>query len=111
MSRRRDKKRQTEPPKPGAPLRGIRADLSKQVPNNSWGPPVTAYYDISFRCCDCGNEETWTAEQQKYFYEEAKGSLYAKAVRCHECRKKLKEQKQLQRQQMKKAALQQNIET
>lgn len=108
MTRRRDKKRQAEPPKPTAPVRGIPADLSKQVPNNSWGPPVAAYFDIAFRCRDCGKEEIWTAEQQKWYYEEAKGSLYATAVRCNECRKRLKEQKQLQREQMKKAALQRN---
>ncbi len=56
--------------------------MSKQVPNNSWGPPVMAYFDIEYRCRDCGKEEVWTAEQQKCYYEEAKGSLYAKAVRC-----------------------------
>lgn len=108
MTRRRDKKRQVDPPKPTAPTNGIPADIGKQVPNNSWGPPVTAYFDIDFRCRDCGKEETWTAEQQKWYYEEAKGSLYASAVRCHDCRKLLKERKELQRQQMENATLQKN---
>ena len=108
MSLRRDKKRQAEPPQPIAPVRGVSADMSKQVPNNSWGPSITAYFDIAFRCRDCGKEEIWTAEQQKWYFEEAKGSLYATAVRCHECRNRLKVQKQLQRQQMEKAALQGN---
>lgn len=76
--------------------------MSKQVPNNSWGPPITAYIDLAFRCRDCGKEEVWTAEQQKWYYEEAKGSLYAIAVRCRNCRNRMHETKRLQRQQMAK---------
>ena len=100
MSRRRDKKRKADPPEPPKPVRAVAADMSKQVPNNSWGGPVMAYFDIAFRCCDCGKEEVWTAAQQKWYYEEAKGSLYAKAVRCRDCRNRINEQKQLQKQQM-----------
>ncbi len=106
MSRRREKKLKAEPPKPSGPVRSVAADMSKQVPNSSWGAPVTAYFDIAFRCRDCRKKEIWTAEQQKWYYEEAKGPLYANAVRCHECRKRLKEQKQIQREQMAKADLQ-----
>lgn len=102
MSRRREKKRKAEPPplKPQRPARAVAADMSKQVPNNSWGPPVMAYFDIAYRCRDCGKEEVWTAEQQKWYYEEAKGSLYAKAVRCRDCRSRISEQKRLQRRAM-----------
>lgn len=102
MSRRREKKLKAEPPalKPPGPVRAIAADMSKQVPNNSWGPPVMAYFDIAYRCRDCCKEEVCTAEQQKWYYEEAKGSLYAKAVRCRDCQKRINEQKRLQRQRM-----------
>ncbi|MEX1095674.1 MAG: zinc-ribbon domain-containing protein [Planctomycetales bacterium] len=64
------------------------ADLSKQVPNNSYGPPVLFYVDKPFACIDCGKDEVWTARQQQWYYEVAKGSLYATAVRCRDCRRK-----------------------
>ncbi|MEP3478311.1 MAG: zinc-ribbon domain containing protein [Fuerstiella sp.] len=64
------------------------ADVRKQVPNSSWGPPVEYYVDIRFQCVDCDSGEIWTAKQQKWYYEEAKGSLYATAVRCKSCREK-----------------------
>lgn len=56
---------------------------------------------LEYRCRDCCTEEVWTAEQQKWYYEEAKGSLYAKAVRCRDCQKRINEQKRLQRQRIK----------
>ena len=102
MSRRRDKRLKTNPPPPPTPRRGVAADMSKQAPNNSWGGPVMAYFDTVFRCRDRGREEVWTAEQQKWYYEVAKGPLYAKAVRCADCRKLLKERKRVQSEQMRK---------
>src|SRR5262249_55432288 len=69
---------------PGAVL----ADRSKQVPNNSYSPPPLFYVDTEFTCKDCGRTETWTARQQKWYYEVTKGSLYAGAVRCLACRRK-----------------------
>lgn len=34
----------------------------------------------------CGKEEIWKAADQKWYYEEAKGHIDARAVRCHDCR-------------------------
>lgn len=76
------------------------ADKTQQVPNNSYSPPPDYYVDLEFTCEDCGREEVWTAEQQKWYYEVAKGSLYATAVRCRECRNRINAAKTLQRQQM-----------
>ncbi|MCA9203194.1 MAG: zinc-ribbon domain containing protein [Planctomycetales bacterium] len=39
-------------------------------------------------CVDCGKSQVWSAQQQKWYYEVAKGSLYATAIRCRECRQK-----------------------
>ena len=64
----------------------ILADLSKQAPNNSYGPP-TEYRDTEFTCVDCGSEEVWTAKQQQWWYEVAKGPINAGAIRCRECRR------------------------
>ena len=41
-----------------------------------------------FRCQGCGKEETWTAAQQKWWYEVAKGYVYSTAKLCRPCRKK-----------------------
>ncbi len=64
----------------------ILADLSKQAPNNSYCPP-TEYSDTEFTCVDCGKEEVWTVRQQQWWYEVAKGSINAGAIRCRDCRR------------------------
>lgn len=69
------------------PEGAIAADLSAQAPNNSYDPPLY-YRDYSFTCVDCGSAEVWTAGQQKWYYEVAKGSIYGRAIRCRDCRKK-----------------------
>lgn len=63
----------------------IPADVAAQAPNNSYGPPLF-YEDCEFTCVGCGCQEVWTAEQQKWWYEVAKGSIYSRAVRCRACR-------------------------
>lgn len=69
---------------PGA----VVADVSQQVSWNSWNGWQPPYYaDVEFVCVDCGVEETWTAEDQKWYYEVAKGSLYDRAGRCLACRR------------------------
>jgi len=69
------------------PKGAIPADLSRQAKNNSYDPPHF-YVDQPFRCVDCGKQEVWTANQQKWYYEVAKGSIYGRAVRCRPCRQK-----------------------
>ncbi|MGE3407225.1 MAG: zinc-ribbon domain containing protein [Pirellulales bacterium] len=71
------------------PAGAIPADLARQAPNNSWGPPLY-YVDQPFRCVDCGVEQVWTATQQKWYFEVAKGSIYGRAKRCRACRRKHK---------------------
>ncbi|HVX14356.1 MAG TPA: zinc-ribbon domain-containing protein [Pirellulales bacterium] len=65
----------------------IAADLSQQASNNSFSP-LLFYEDTPFACIDCGKEEIWTAEQQQWWYEVAKGSIYSRAKRCRDCRRK-----------------------
>ena len=68
-------------------LRRIPADISQVAPNNSWAGPRLFYEDTPFTCRDCGKQEVWTAEQQKWWFEVAKGSIYSSAIRCRSCRK------------------------
>ena len=49
-------------------------------------PPPLFYVDTPFVCKDCGAHEIWTAKQQKWWYEIAKGPIDSRAVRCRPCR-------------------------
>jgi hypothetical protein len=67
-------------------------------PDNSYGVPDFLdrgfYLDTPFRCKDCDKEEIWTATQQKWWYEVAKGYVYSTAVRCRPCRRRERIRKQ-----------------
>ncbi|MEM8816748.1 MAG: zinc-ribbon domain containing protein [Pseudomonadota bacterium] len=63
------------------------ADPSKLSHINTYGELPEFYIDKPFSCRNCGKEEIWKAESQKWYYEEAKGHIDATAVECHECRK------------------------
>jgi hypothetical protein len=49
------------------------------------------YANLAFQCRDCGSDEVWTARQQKWWYETAKGLLGSVAIRCRSCRRKERE--------------------
>ncbi|MCU7960005.1 MAG: zinc-ribbon domain-containing protein [gamma proteobacterium symbiont of Bathyaustriella thionipta] len=57
------------------PLHAIEADQSKIEMGNSYGPCPRYYVDYIYSCIDCGKKSLWTAEQQKWWYEEAKGNI------------------------------------
>lgn len=64
----------------------VSADQSKLDHINTYGELPEFYVDRAFSCCDCGKR----AADQKWYFEEAKGHIDAKAIRCHECRKRRK---------------------
>lgn len=74
---------------------GVPVDPEALAPYNSYGVPKfveTGYYvDLPFTCQDCGKEEVWAAEQQKWWYEVAKGTVYSTAARCRACRQSRRE--------------------
>ena len=82
----------------------IKADLSKQTPNNSYSPPLY-YEDVSFMCRDCGAESVWTAEQQRLWYEQWGGSVQSTAVRCRACRQRVRREKIEQKKHMQEMVL------
>lgn len=55
--------------------------------NNTVGPLPEYYVDTAFTCRDCGEEQVWTAKQQKWWYEVALGPPDSRAVRCLSCRR------------------------
>jgi Probable zinc-ribbon domain len=71
------------------PEGAIPADLTRHADPTS-SNPLLWYVEYEFTCVDCGSDEVWTAEQQKWWYEEAKGPSQSRAIRCRACRKVLR---------------------
>ncbi len=82
----------------------IEANHAELAHNNTYGQLPEFYVDTPFICVDCGSREVWTAKQQKWWYEIAKGNINSKAIRCRPCRKKLREVKNEQRKHMEEMA-------
>jgi hypothetical protein len=56
--------------------------------NNPYAALPSHYFDREFVCRDCGEQQIWTAKQQKWWYEVAHGHIDSAAVRCLPCRRK-----------------------
>jgi hypothetical protein len=74
------------------PLGYAQVESAHLQPDNSYGAPDFVsrgfYMPMHFVCKDCGKPEVWTAKQQKFWYENAQGSVWTTATRCRECRAK-----------------------
>lgn len=86
------------------PTGSVEADLNELIHNNTYGSLPLFYIDKVFACRDCGSNELWTAKQQKWWYEVAKGHIDSTAVRCRKCRDKIKAEKDEQRRHMEEVA-------
>lgn len=94
LARERRKARKTRPAEPTTvPLKPpgtFPVNRSSLAPYNSYGDPLFVrrgwYEDRTFTCQDYGTEETWTAAQQKWWYEDCQGQVYSAAIRCRACR-------------------------
>jgi DNA-directed RNA polymerase subunit RPC12/RpoP len=82
------------------PKGALKADHSQLAHNNTYGLLPQFYIDKVYKCRDCGSDEIWTAKQQKWWYEMAKGHIDSTAVRCRRCRKKIREAKEKQKMHM-----------
>jgi hypothetical protein len=75
---------------PGAA--SVRVNAAALAPNNSYGSPrfvkLGYYEDVPFTCSGCGATQVWTASQQKWWYEVAKGFVYSTARHCRPCRRR-----------------------
>lgn len=71
---------------------GLAVDRSKLAPDGSYSVPGFVsrgyYLDQPFRCQGCGKKEVWTAPQQKWWYEVAKGNVWTTARFCRACRRR-----------------------
>ncbi|SMC29672.1 Probable zinc-ribbon domain-containing protein [Andreprevotia lacus DSM 23236] len=96
MARRKEKREgfqsviATVQPRAVRPAGRAPVDVWALAPSGSVGEPEFVrrgyYEDIAFTCRDCGARQVWTAEQQQWWYETAKGYVYSTAVRCLGCR-------------------------
>lgn len=62
------------------------ADPERLTHINTYGALPEFYVDRPFVCRRCGAAEIWRARDQKWYYEQAKGHIDARAVECHACR-------------------------
>lgn len=80
------------PRRPGWPATAVAVNRELLAPYNSYGQPLfvaRGYYDdLPFCCADCGKDEVWTATQQKWWYEVAKGNVESTAKLCRPCRRR-----------------------
>jgi len=74
------------------PLERAPVNVEALASYKSYGTPAFVmrgyYQNIPFRCQGCGKDEIWTAMQQKWWYEVAKGYVYSTASLYRPCRKK-----------------------
>lgn len=68
------------------PLGAVAVDPAQLAHNNTYGLLPSFYIDTPFVCKDCGAHEIWSAKQQRWWYEIAKGPIDSRAVRCRPCR-------------------------
>lgn len=75
-----------------AMTKGVAVDPSQLAPDGSYSRPDFVergyYVDKPFECHHCGAPQTWTAAQQKWWYEVAKGGVWTTARLCRACRQR-----------------------
>ena len=76
---------------------GIPVNFRALAPTGSYDRPdfvMRGYYVAKpFVCKDCGKHEVWTAGQQRWWYEIAKGDMWTTATRCRPCRRHEREKR------------------
>lgn len=84
-------------PNVSPPAGAVMAESANLGHNNTYGRLPRFYVDRLVVCRNCGAEEVWTAERQKWWYEEAKGSINTQAVLCRSCRAAERQRKEAAR--------------
>ena len=86
------------------PAGAVKADHGQLSHVYNYGYLPLFYVDLPFVCRDCKAHEVWTAKQQKWWYEVAKGVIDSTAVRCGRCRARVRREKAEQKRRMKEMA-------
>jgi len=67
---------------------GTRIEANEALQQNADKPThfhIDSYYTEEIICCDCRELFIHTAQEKKEFYENQKGNIYKKFVRCRKC--------------------------
>jgi hypothetical protein len=90
VSRQKARQRQRQSERTGAGV--VRVNTAALAPYNSYGAPAFVergyYVDAPFKCAHCKADQLWTAWQQKWWYEVAKGDASSTAKLCRPCRRR-----------------------
>jgi hypothetical protein len=65
----------TTDPNVEVPAAAVLADPVCLSHNNSYGRLPRFYIDLVIQCRNCGTQELWSAERQKWWYEVRKGNI------------------------------------
>lgn len=80
---------------PKMPPKAIRGNVRKQEFCYWCHFPKYFYVDEEHQCVDCGVKFSFSANEQKYWYEERKFNFYSKPIRCVSCRRKKRNERKL----------------
>ncbi len=72
---------------PPMPVGAVRGDIRKQNYCSFCNVPQYFYIDKEKKCIQCGDQFTFTAKEQKYWYETLHFINHSTAIRCLRCRK------------------------
>ena len=81
--------------KPKLPTGAVPGDVAAQVLCRGHHIPRYFYVDEERTCRQCGESFTFTAKEQKFWYERLKFNYHSSAVRCPACRKTKRTEKAL----------------
>jgi len=83
---------------PPLPAGGVRGDVRRQDFCSACHVPKYFYVDEQRTCMQCCTEFTFSAREQKYWYEFLRFNFHSIAIRCPECRRKRRSEKALRQQ-------------
>ena len=81
---------------PQLPKGAVRGDVRKQVFCPMCWYPKYYYVDVQKTCVQCGEDFTFSAKEQKYWYETLKFHFASEAIRCVPCRRQRRSDRALQ---------------
>jgi len=80
---------------PTMPKGAVRGDVRAQEFCRQCHVPRYFYVDVDRRCVQCGEEFTFSAREQKYWFEGLKFHFDSRAIRCRACRRSRRSDKAL----------------
>ncbi len=84
--------------RPPIPPGAVEGNVSRQVYCPLCHTPRYYYLDQNRKCVQCNEPFTFSATEQKYWYESLQFNFYSVAVRCPKCRKRRRNEKALHNQ-------------